>query len=101
MKPSRHWLWLLALIPIGFGLARLRFDVEVLNLLPDELPVVHGLKLHQKNFTDTRELLITLRAADASAAEAATRQIAESLRAETNLVATAVWQPPWTDYPTQ
>ena len=37
MKVPRHWPWLLALIPVAIGLARLRFDVEVLNLLPAEV----------------------------------------------------------------
>ena len=36
----RYWFWLLLLIPVGIGLGRLRFDVEVLNLLPDDLPAV-------------------------------------------------------------
>ena len=58
----RHWPWLLALIPIAFGLARLRFDVEVLNLLPADVPAVRGLKIYQQNFANARELIITVRA---------------------------------------
>lgn len=97
---KRGW-WLLPAIPLLIGLACLRFDVEVLNLLPDEVPVVHGLKLYQKHFNRGRELLITLRAPDAETAEAAAQQLAEFLRQETNLVAGAVWQPPWLEDPGQ
>ncbi len=96
-----RWWWLIPIIPVVIGLARLRFDVEVLNLLPDELPVVHGLKLYQKHFTSGDELVITLRAPDAETAESASRQLAESLRRETNLVANAVWQAPWQENPDQ
>src|SRR2546421_4481221 len=99
MKPSRHWLWLLALIPIGFGFARLRFDVEVLNLLPDELPVVQGLKLYQQSFSNARELILTIGGAEPDKAEAAARAVAQILRAETNLVSSVLWQPGWMERP--
>ena len=98
---NRRWWWLVLIIPAVIGLARLRFDVEVLNLLPDELPVVHGLKLYQKHFTSGDELVITLRASDAETAESAARLLAEFLRRETNLVANAVWRAPWQENPDQ
>ena len=53
------------------GMFRLRFDTDVLNLLPDDLPVVQGLQLYQRHFTDSRELIITVRAPDAAQTEAA------------------------------
>ena len=46
----KAWYWIiliLGLLVIG-GMMRLRFDVDVLNLLPSDLPVVHGLALYQK-----------------------------------------------------
>jgi hypothetical protein len=46
-------------------LARLRFDVDILNLLPPDEPTVQGLKLYQQHFTNARELVVTLRAPDA------------------------------------
>ncbi len=48
----------------GRGLARLRFDVEVLNLLQADLPVVQGLKLYQQHFASARELVITVSTTD-------------------------------------
>src|SRR5262245_23971366 len=98
---ARRWLWLLALIPLLFGVLRLRFDVEVLNLLPSELPSVQRLKLYQENFSNARELIITLRGAEAESTEAAARTLAEMLRAATNLTTEVTWQPPWLEHPEQ
>ncbi len=94
----KRWLWLL-LIPLALGLARLRFDVEVLNLLPRELPVVHGLQLYQRHFASANELLVTLEAPDTERAETAARSLAEHLRTATNFVVAAHWQPPWLEQP--
>ena len=96
-----RWWWLWLLIPAIAGLIRLRFDAEVLDLLPDEVPAVHGLKLYQQHFVNARELLITVRAANAESAESLTRLIAEGLRAKSNLVAEVTWQPPWLEHPEQ
>ena len=101
MRRSRHWLWLLLLLPVALGLARLRLDVEVLNLLPADLPVVRGLKLYQTRFDNGRELVITVRAGDATSAETAARALAQALRAETNLTRNVAWQPFWLEQPAQ
>lgn len=69
---NRHWFrwwWLLFLVPIAAGLARLRLDTEVLDLLPAQLPAVTGLKIYQEHFTRTRELVVTVKAPDADSAE--------------------------------
>lgn len=101
MKFPRYWLWLLLLIPLGIGVARLRFDVEILNLLPEKLTVAQGLKLYQKHFADARELIITLEASNADEAESAARALAQLLRSQSNLVAEVTWQPAWMENPTQ
>jgi predicted exporter/lauroyl/myristoyl acyltransferase len=97
---SRWWL-LLLLIPIAAGLARLQFDVEVLDLLPAEIPAVKGLKIYQQHFINARELIVTLRAPDREAADHVARAIAENLQRATNLVANVTWQPPWQEHPEQ
>jgi len=98
---SRQWLWLLLLLPVALGLWRLRFDVEVLNLLPSESPVVQGLKLYQQHFANARELILTVGAPDAGQAEASARVIAQALRSRPDLVAGATWTPPWLEHPEQ
>ncbi len=96
----KRWLWLL-LIPLALGLARLRFDVEVLNLLPGNLPVVQGLKLFQQHFASAEELIITLDGDAAESTEASARALVEHLRTKTNLVGSAMWQSPWNEHPEQ
>ena len=98
---SRHWLWLLLALPVALGLWRLRFDVEILNLLPPRSPAVQGLKLYQENFANARELIITIHTGEAEQAESAARAIADALRRATNLTASVEWQPPWLEHPGQ
>ena len=102
MKPRwfRPW-WLLLLIPLAFGLARLRFNLEVLDLLPANVPAVQGVKLYQQKFSNSRELILTVNAPDRELATQAARAIADKLRADTNLVADITWQPPWLEHPEQ
>src|SRR5882724_6335314 len=101
MKHPGRWLWLLLLLPIAVGLARLRFNVEIFDLLPGNLPVVAGLKLYQQHFASARELIVIVQASEPERAENAARTIDEDLRKETNLVATVTWSPPWLEHPDQ
>lgn len=101
---KRRWFrlwWLMLLIPLVLGLARLRFNVEILDLLPGEVPSVTGVKLYQQKFSNSRELIITLHASDRELATQAAQAIAEKLRAEINLIAEVTWQPPWLEHPEQ
>ncbi|HVV71087.1 MAG TPA: MMPL family transporter, partial [Verrucomicrobiae bacterium] len=98
--PGR-WIWLLLLVPVALGLARLRFDVEIFDLLPANLDAVEGLKLYQEYFANARQLIITVRAPDSDTAERAAQSIAERLVRQTNLVAGATWEPPWVEHPEQ
>jgi predicted RND superfamily exporter protein/lauroyl/myristoyl acyltransferase len=101
MKRTAYWPWLLLLLPIAFGLFRLRFDVEVLDLLPPDLKVVQGLKLYQQQFANARELIITVKTEDAEGTEDVAQRVANALRKETNLVSSVIWQPPWLEHPEQ
>ena len=101
MKKSRAWFLLLLLVPIGLGIMRLHFDVDVLNLLPPQLPAVHGLKLYQQHFANSRELILTLETQSAEQTEGAARAIAQRLRSETGFVNSVMWEPPWLEHPDQ
>src|SRR5688572_30768309 len=101
MKLRRHWPWLLVLAPIVFGLAGLRFDVEVLNLLPADVPAVQGLKMYQEKFPNARELIITLQAPSSERAESCARLVGETLSTRTLLTSSVTWQPPWIERPSQ
>jgi predicted exporter len=101
MNLRRHWVWLLLIVPVVIGLIRLRFDVDVLNLLPQDSSVVRGLKAYQQNFSNARQLFITVSTPTSESTEVAARTITEKLRQSTNLVGSVVWQPPWLESPTQ
>src|SRR5260370_7832496 len=53
----KRWWWALLVLAVGLGVCRLRFDVDVLNLLPPDEPTVQGLKLYEKPLTNPRQLL--------------------------------------------
>ncbi len=95
----KRLLLLLLLLPLVMGLTRLRFDVEVLNLLPADLPIVHGLRLHQSHFSTARELIITLEGSDAIAVKEAASSLAMRLRETENLAESVTWQLPWIEHP--
>ena len=97
----KRWWWALLLVAIGLGACRLRFDVDILNLLPPDEPTVQGLKLYQEHFANARELIITLRAPDADQAERQAGELADRLRQQTNLVSEVAWQAPWMEHPEQ
>ena len=100
LKHPGRWVWLFLLIPIGLGLTRLHFDVEIFDLLPSDLSVVQGLRFYQQYFANARELIISVQG-PAEQAESAARQVAEQLRDHTNLVGTVTWEPPWLEHPDQ
>lgn len=94
-------LWIVLPVLVALGMARLHFDVEVLDLLPSSNRAVEGLKLYQEHFSNARELIIIVQSLDADQSENAARVIAENLRKQTNLVTTVTWQPPWLENPGQ
>ena len=101
MKNLKWWLWILFAMGLLAGAARIHFDVEVLNLLPDKLPVVRGLKLYQEYFSNSRELILTLRGSDPEEVESAARALAEEFRGRRDLVKSVSWQPFWMQAPGQ
>src|SRR5688572_21367023 len=101
MKSRWFRPWWLLLIPLALGLARLRFNVEVLDLLPGNVPSVAGVKIYQQKFSNSRELVVTIHAPDRELAASTAQGIAEKLRADTNRVAEVTWQPPWLEHPEQ
>ncbi|HWI59715.1 MAG TPA: MMPL family transporter, partial [Bacillota bacterium] len=97
----KKWWWLGLTALVALGICRLRFDVDVLNLLPPDLPSVQGIKLYQEHFANARELIITLRAPSGETAEALAAELAARLRRQTNLFTEVSWQPPWMEQPAQ
>jgi len=101
MKRWFRWWWLLFLLPVMVGLGRLRFDAEVLDLLPANVPAVMGLKLYQQHFANSRELIVTVQGTNADQAQAVAHDIADALRSQPELIENVTWQPPWLEHPEQ
>jgi uncharacterized protein len=97
----KRWWWVFLIVAVGLGFWRLRFDVDVLNLLPPDEPSVQGLKLYERYFTNARELIISLRAKDAAQAQSLASELTARLRQQTNLVEEVTWQPPWMEHAEQ
>ena len=97
----KRWWWALLAVAVAAGFWRLRFDADVLDLLPPDEPTAQGLKLYERHFTNARELIVTLRAPDAERAASLAGELGARLRHTTNLVAKVTWQPPWMDAPEQ
>ncbi len=82
------------------GFLRLRIDVDVFNLLPADSPVVDGLKLYQRSFGASQDLIISLRSPDANLTEPAVRALAEKLE-DSGLTSRVIWRSPLGDNPDQ
>ena len=74
------------------GFLRLRFDAEPLSLLPQEVPSVSGLRLHQEHFAGGRELVVTVHSPTPEGSLRAAEAIAVGLRELTNDVRIARWR---------
>jgi len=96
-----RWWMLGLLVLLVIGVARLRFDADVLDLLPGNVRSVAGLKIYQQHFANARELIVTVTAGDAESAKSAAGAIANSLRRQSNEVADVTWQAPWLEHPEQ
>ena len=98
----RVWLGLLVLgiVVAASGLFRLRFDTDILSMLPGHLPEVKGLKAFQQAFAREDELVMLVEGetADAGALSAATESLEKVLEGE-SVVKRARWQPKWKDDP--
>jgi predicted RND superfamily exporter protein len=90
---NRRLIWILMLVAAVSLLTclwRFRVDVDVFNLLPAESRMVEGLRLYQRSFGSSRELVISLRSEEAKLTERAARSLAESLESS-GLATKAIW----------
>ena len=84
---------------VGVGLSRISFNVDILRLLPTGLRQVQGLSLFLKHFAQPDELIITVEAPGATAAETVADELSASLNAQPVLVKRAVARAPWEKRP--
>jgi predicted exporter/outer membrane lipoprotein-sorting protein len=96
MKRLAIWIPLLAVVCLVALLPRLRFDVDVFNLLPADSRMVEGLKLYQRTFGSSGELILSVRSSDAEASTRAARALAQDLERD-DLTSRVVWRNPFLD----
>jgi uncharacterized protein len=95
---------LLAAVAVAaLGITRLKFDTDILSMLPGELPEVKGLKAHHQAFARQDEAILLLEIESGGDDEGHTpAKLAESLAAhleKDGVVKRARWQPQWTADP--
>ena len=93
---------LIAIVTVAvvlFGLSRIRFDVDILRLLPANLPQVEGMSLFLKHFSRSNELILTVDSKTPEDADAAAKTIAEALAKRADLAARVIDKPLWESSP--
>jgi len=90
----------LAILAASSGLLRLRFDTDILSMMPADLPEVKGLKAFHQAFSRDNELIMLIEGgeADEGSMPAAAESLAEHLETD-GVVKRARWKPRWSDEP--
>jgi len=89
---------LAAMAIAALGLSRLRFDTDILSMLPGSLPEVKGLKAQHRAFARQDEAILIVETADGSSPTDAARSLAAALEKD-GVVSAARWEPRWTRDP--
>ena len=89
-----------AILFASFGLTRLRFDTDILSMLPAELPEVKGLKAFHEAFSRNDELILVIQGSehDAGTLAGAAESLGKQLEAA-GLAKHARWKPRWNEEP--
>lgn len=94
------FILVVAILCASLGLTRLRFDTDILSMLPAGLPEVKGLKAFHEAFSRNDELILVIEGSEQDAGSLA--EAAESLGGKleaAGLVKQARWKPRWNDEP--
>ncbi|MCW1883576.1 MMPL family transporter [Luteolibacter flavescens] len=92
-----HLMLVAAIAVAALGITRLKFDTDILSMLPGELPEVKGLKAQHQAFARQDEAILLLET-DSTDEDHAPTKLAESLAAhleKDGVVKRARWQPQW------
>jgi predicted RND superfamily exporter protein len=93
---QRVLLWCVLVFLLGgycaVGISRIRFDVDITKLLPDDLPEAAGARTFMKHFLKRSQVLLMLEGKTAEEVNAAAERVAQALEAKPNLVERVVWR---------
>ena len=89
-----------AILAASLGLTRLRFDTDILSMLPPGLPEVKGLKAFHQGFSRDNELILVIEGEESEAGilPEAAKSLGEALTSK-RLAGNARWQPLWNENP--
>ena len=98
--PRRYFfLWLPIVIALGaIAVTRISFNVDPLDVLPDDARGVKGLRIFADQFSGKGELIITLDGGMAEVSSEA-QSLADCLNKSEDLVSWVEWQPLWQEDP--
>lgn len=93
-------LLVVSILVASFGLTRLRFDTDILSMMPPGLPEVKGLKAFHEAFSRSDELILVISGGeeDAGSLSEAAESLGEMLETQ-GLVKHARWKPRWDEEP--
>lgn len=103
-RMSRRWavpsILVVAILVASFGLTRLRFDTDILSMLPGDLPEVKGLKAFHEAFSRNDELILVIDGGedDVGTLSLAAESLGKKLEAD-GVVKHARWKPRWNEEP--
>lgn len=99
MRITKIILTVLAATLVVLGLARISFNVKILDLLPPNIEQAQGLARILTDFGLPQELIVTVETPDRDRTEAAALSLADHLRADESLTRLVVDQPLWESSP--
>ncbi|MBK1883567.1 MMPL family transporter [Luteolibacter pohnpeiensis] len=93
-------IFVLFILVAAAGMFRLKFDTNILSMLPGDLPEVRGLESYHQAFAKNDELVILIQSKDdeTDSLEDAAQSLGERLLADGN-ARRARWQPMWMQSP--
>ncbi|MCW1912488.1 MMPL family transporter [Luteolibacter sp. GHJ8] len=100
-RMRKWWLYgmLLAAVAVAAcGLSRLRFDTDILSMLPGDLPEVKGLKAQHRAFAREDEAILLVESNHGGSPSEAAQSLSKALEAS-GAVKKARWQPRWQEDP--
>ena len=93
---KRVLLWCVLVILLGgyctVGISRIRFEVDITQLLPADLPEAAGARTFMKHFLKRSQVLLLLEGKSAEPTQEAAERVARALAAKPELVKRVVWQ---------
>lgn len=89
-------LWCVLVILLGgyctVGISRIRFEVDITQLLPADLPEAAGARTFMKHFLKRSQVLLLLEGKSAELTQEAAERVARALEAKPEWVRRVVWQ---------